>query len=292
MSFETFRKIIGKFPVLKSIELYNWGEPFLNPAIFDMIDYSKNLKIFVTIHSNFSFKKNDEFFNELALRGPHSLVISLDGASQQSYSRFRTNGKFDLVLENIKKLKEVQKLHNSSNNMLLMWKFLVNKYNEHEIDLAKQIAKEIGIRIRFVPMSLGDDMVDIVHKESLQERMQKWLPENNIHILDTYKKSQPDKSIFKGICKQLFNTIIINPDGGVFPCCTITDEKNLFGNILTESLEEIWYNGKYRYSRSLFVKDDDIEGFEETICGKCRNYEKIGSALINEIDDTCDSSGI
>jgi radical SAM protein with 4Fe4S-binding SPASM domain len=272
MNFDTFKRVLGKFPELKSIELYNWGEPFLNSEIFNMIEYAKALKIFVTIHTNFSFKKNDDFFMALAHHGPHSLVISLDGASQDSYSQFRVKGEFLLVISNIKKLKDYQK--NSANNMLIMWKFLVNKYNEHEMDRAKAIAKEIGVKIRFVAMSLGDDMVDIVQKNDINERMEKWLPSNKEYIQDRYEKN-PRKAIFKGICKQLFETIVINPDGRVFPCCTITNEKNVFGDILNESLEDIWYNEKYEYSRSLFVKNNDIKSRIETICKECRNYEKI-----------------
>jgi radical SAM protein with 4Fe4S-binding SPASM domain len=273
MSIETFKTVVGKFPELKSIELYNWGEPFLNSELFDMIEYAKKLKIFVTVHTNFSFKKSDDFFVSLAKKGPHLLVFSLDGASQESYSKFRVNGNFQQVIDNIKKLKDFQKQLNA-NNSVLMWKFLVNKYNEHEISVAKEIAKEIGIRIRFLPMFLGDDMVDIPQKETLEERKEKWLPADQAYILEQYKNVN-NGTVNKGICNQLFKQIVINPDGRVFPCCTITDENNVFGNILTESLEDIWYSKKYEYSRGLFVSGANTGNTEETICSTCNNYKKL-----------------
>lgn len=273
MNFDTFKTVLGKFPELKSIELYNWGEPFLNSDIFNMIKYAKNEDIFVTVHSNFNLKKNDDFFMQLLNDGPHSLVISLDGASQESYEKFRVNGNFSLVLDNLKKLKNIQN-EIKIKTMLIMWKFLVNKYNENEIARAKEIAKEIGVRIRLVPMSLCDDVADIDQSESLKDRMEKWLPANKEYIQDQYKNDQK-KTVFKGICNQLFKTIVINPDGRVFPCCTVTDEKNTFGNILKESLEDIWYNEKYESSRSLFITKTNEKKMKKTICYECRNFEKI-----------------
>jgi radical SAM protein with 4Fe4S-binding SPASM domain len=272
MSFETYKIILGKFPELKSLDLYNWGEPFLNPEIFDMIQYAKDKNIFVKMHTNLSLKKDDEFIISLVKHGPHWLVISLDGASQESYSRFRVHGNYELVIDNINKIKRLQNLNNAP-RMVIIWKYLVNVYNEHEMARAQAIAKELGVRIRFVPMSLGDDMIDIIHHESLDERKKQWLPANKRYVLNQYLHDG-SKPIFNGPCTYLFKKIIINPDGRVFPCCYITDERHVFGNIINEPLDAIWNNEKYEYSRSLFVKNEGIKYAGTTICKECGNYEK------------------
>ena len=271
MSFESFKTIIGRFPELKTIELYNWGEPFLNPEIFDMIRYTKEKKIFTQIHTNLSLKKDDVFFESLAKNSPHNLIISIDGASQDTYCQYRVGGNFNLVIENIKKVRLIQKRLNATT--FIIWKFLVNTFNEHEIAKAQEIAKELGIRIRFVPMSLGNDMVDIAAQEGIEKMKRKWLPAERQYVLPQYL-GQTTRPVFKGPCKYLFKTMVINPDGGVFPCCYITDKKHLICNILNEPLEAIWYNEKYTYSRSLFVKNDSAKIDVSTICADCENYEK------------------
>lgn len=273
MKMDSFKKIIDRFPVLKSVELYNWGEPFLNPEIFDMIAYAKSRKVFTTIHSNFSFEQSDPFFDSFRQNGPHSLVISLDGASQESYSAFRVRGDFNLVIDNLVKLKKGLEKP-GSNGMVIIWKFIINRYNEHEIDAAKEHAARLGIKTKFVPMSLGDDMVDLQKTESLQERKKQWLPEKSDHINKRYMGTE-NGPVFGGSCPHLFKTIVINPDGGVFPCCMVTDKKNSFGNIIDEPLENIWNNDLYEYSRSLFQKSAYSGSITSTICTKCNNYRKI-----------------
>jgi radical SAM protein with 4Fe4S-binding SPASM domain len=78
------------------------------------------------------------------------------------------------------------------------------------------------------------------------------------------------------ICTQLFESPVINVDGSVFPCCFLTDQKNSFGNILTQDFDDIWYNDKYESSRSLFVKKKNSPGvIEKTICFDCKNFKKL-----------------
>lgn len=271
MSFENFKTIISRFPELKTLELYNWGEPFLNPEIFDMITYTKEKKIFTQIHTNLSLKRDDSFFKTLALNSPHKLIISLDGASTESYQTFRVRGDFDLVIENIRKIRSFQKEYGTTS--FIQWKYIVNAFNEHEIGQAKAIAEQIGVRIKFVPMSLGDDMIDLHHQEDLGSRKKKWLPVNNNYVLPQYRSDSSIQS--KGACTFLFQTIVINPDGGVFPCCYATDKKFVFGNLIQETLEDIWYNEKYERSRSLFTGKTCVNNSCTTICDLCHNFKKI-----------------
>ena len=104
MPFEMFKAIADKLPKPKLMALYNWGEPFLNPHIFEMIRYAKGKSARVRIDTNFSFVKPDDFFYSIIETGLDFLVVSLDGASQETYSKYRIGGDFGLVTENIKKL--------------------------------------------------------------------------------------------------------------------------------------------------------------------------------------------
>ena len=62
MSFKTFTTIINKMPSVASIDLFNWGEPFINSELCDMIHYATRRNIAVYIDTNFSFKKDKTFF--------------------------------------------------------------------------------------------------------------------------------------------------------------------------------------------------------------------------------------
>jgi radical SAM protein with 4Fe4S-binding SPASM domain len=273
MSLKTFKTIINKIPKLRHICLFNWGEPFLNPSIFEMIEYADEKDIRVNIHSNFSFKKDDNFFLNILKSNLDTLVISLDGASEQAYSKYRIGGDFDLVLSNINKLTGMKnKLHYS--NPTIIWKFVVNKFNEKDITDAEETADNLRIGFETTYLGLSDDLPDFELEETIQKRKEHWLPVNKKYQKPCYRGEYrlPLNNVY---CAQLFETIIINPDGKVFPCCWATDPEYVFGDITKESLEEIWYNSKYLYSRSLFSKEEYIGPKVKTPCLLCNNFRKI-----------------
>jgi radical SAM protein with 4Fe4S-binding SPASM domain len=268
MSFDTFRTVVDKIPSMRYLSMFNWGEPFLNPDIFKMIRYAKEKNITVGVHSNFSFKKGDEFFKEIADSGLDKLIISYDGATSGSYNKYRKTGNFDLVRHNIRLLRGYIKT-----TPKLVLQTIISRHNEHEMDMIKQFANELKIEFSPKPIRLGFDMCADWQLNASQENQKRmWLPENPKYVDKAYMKKE--MQYYKsGICFDLFNTLIVNPDGTVQPCCCITKAENAFGDLTKQSLEEIWYGDKYRSSRALFLKKE-IEGSVETICHNCNLFRK------------------
>ncbi|KPK32129.1 MAG: hypothetical protein AMS24_04915 [Chlamydiae bacterium SM23_39] len=276
MTLKTFSIILNKLPSsIKNVSLYNLGEPFLNPNLLFMIKKLKEKDYKVEIHTNFSFHKKKNFFEKLVMSGLDTLIISLDGASQKTYSHYRKGGDFNLVIEN---LRQIQKLNQQKNNgsLKVIWKFLINKYTEHEIEKAKNLAESLGICFITNLMGLGDDLVDYQIPTSFDERKKTWLPNNEKHIKPCYKNNEPTPYLFNQICSELFLNPVIKPDGKITCCCWITNKKNVFGDLMKDSFEDIWYNDIYRYSRSLFIENTDNELIipYPTICENCKNFRK------------------
>ncbi|MBD3300519.1 MAG: radical SAM protein [Candidatus Moranbacteria bacterium] len=272
MSLKDFKNILDQIPTLQQVSLYNWGEPFLNPEIFKIIKYAKSRGIFTIIHSNLSLEKNDEFFEKLIDSGIDRLSVSLDGVSRESYSKYRKNGNFDLVLNNLKKLARL-KTEKGAKNPNLVWQLVVNKYNEGELKEAKKIAKKIKVQLNFTEFGAGDSVPDLKFKGSLKERMQKWLPKNNDYKYNHYqgKYSFP---LYNTHCWMLFNQPTITPDAKVYPCCFLTNQKNAFGDLKKQEFKTIWNNQKYTSARQLFIKSKPKTKQVPTICQKCNNYKK------------------
>lgn len=42
------------------------------------------------------------------------------------------------------------------------------------------------------------------------------------------------------VCQQPFEMMVINFNGDVFPCTTVTEKKFVMGILVSESLEDIW----------------------------------------------------
>jgi len=274
MNFDIFKKIVIKFPKLSKIELYNWGEPFLNSDIFKMIAYCKSKSIKTVINTNFSFTKDDLFYEKLANVGLDFLTISLDGASQETYCKYRVGGNFDTVINNIKKLSKAKK-KNEATKPIIIWKFIVNSYNEHEIESAQKMANDLGIEFQTAFIGLAEDILDIKISQSIKERQVKWLPKNPIFKKEYYRKNSKKKYYYNEKCPYLFNHMLINHNGDVYPCCFLTQPENSFGNILKQPLKDIWHNEKYMHSRALFKTTIKKSKIKHTICNNCMNYKKL-----------------
>ncbi len=108
LSLELFKKVMDECgPYLWEVDLYNWGEPFLNRKLFEMVRYSKIYKVKVGISTNLNHF-NDTICSELVLSGVDKVIVSLDGASQESVSQYQVGSDFSKVMANIKKIGELQ----------------------------------------------------------------------------------------------------------------------------------------------------------------------------------------
>jgi len=270
MSLETFKTILDKMPFLGTVELYRSGEPFLNPELLAMIRVADHRNIKVVISTHFSFSKPDVFFDELVASGLETLVVSLDGTSQETYAHYRVGGDYDLVLSNIKKLIEA-KTRVRSNKPEIIWQFLVNKYNEHEIVTAQGIADNLKIALDLRPISLADNEPDVRHDSfDIEERKRAWLPTNEDYISDCYKGTYR-YPLSPGICPQLFTRIMVMADGRILPCCEVWDQESAFGNLLEESFDDIWYGQKYLAARSRALNRKHPPQMQ-SVCCRCNNF--------------------
>lgn len=274
MSLDLFKLVLEKMPFVRTVNLFKSGEPFLNPDLLAMIRYANDRKIKVITSTNFSFHKDDDFFKELVMSGLKKLIVSIDGASTESYSMYRRGGDYSLVVSNLKRLAETKKELRSKSPKII-WQFLVNKYNEHEIDDAEIIANELGITIDIQPIGLADDMPDYAVNDTINDRKGMWLPKNQKHVYDHYK-GYYKFPLYKGVCKQLFTRTCISPDARIFPCCWTVNSKSVFGDLISNTFEDIWHNEKYTSARSYFVSNGISSG-KEGVCSNCNNFSRSSS---------------
>jgi MoaA/NifB/PqqE/SkfB family radical SAM enzyme len=228
MTIETFCKIIDQVHHKSfMVVLWNQGEPFLNHDILAMIRYASDKKMFTLLSTNGNIQPACD---KLVQSGLDSLIISLDGATQETYNKYRINGKLTDVLNLAKELvTSRRKLHRK--NPLLRWQFLVMKHNEHEIDAIKQLAKEIQVD------NLELKTVQIYEKEDVDN----FLPLNPRYR--RYKITGDNFELKAGIlnrCRRIWVNAIVNWNGKMSVCCFDKDIEQEIGNINDEKLIKIW----------------------------------------------------
>ena len=266
LTFANFKKIIDELgDYLLVLELYNWGEPFLNKEFFKMVRYARDRNIIVATSSNLNIF-DDKMCRELIQSGLNLLMVSLDGASQETVETYQRGNNFEKVIDNVKKIvKEKRKLN--SRTPLLQWKFFVTKFTEKEMPKAKRLAKEIGVDyIEFAKILCDMSQRFFLDPESQFENVKDWLPHDERYSAydNTLKRR---KEALKNDCSSLWTRAVMNWDGTIFPCCNVYEKKWGFGNALKEGFTTIWNNDDYRSSRER-VANGKI-AMKKTICHIC-----------------------
>ena len=252
MSLPTFQNILAKMGKdIFFLLLYHQGEPYLNKDFLQFVKAAKAQNIYCTTSSNGHYF-TDEFINGTIDSGLDSMIVSIDGVTQESFEKYRVRGELQKVVAGSKRFMEIKK-QRKSKTPLIAWQFLVMKHNEYEIPAIKKLAKEVGVDRLLIKT------IEVRNKEEAAE----WLPQS-----EKYRRYDFDGEHFevknsnKKSCPRPWLSTLINWDGSVVPCCFDKNGEYEMGNINSpQSLDEIWRGEKFekfRYKLSTDRKSIDM----------------------------------
>jgi MoaA/NifB/PqqE/SkfB family radical SAM enzyme len=262
MFFEEYKLVFDKIKKYAFVvNLYNWGEPFLNKDILKIIEYTKKNKVGVLLSTNLNYM-TDTLIDSIINLKLDKMVISIDGASQETYGSYRKEGDFNQVLGNLKKIIK-RKKELKSKHPRIVWQYLINKKNEKDVEKAKGIARELGIKINFLYMRTSQ-LIRKKGEKINKELIEEWVSDNFPGTMEEASSTINTK----GVCSYPFKYLFVNPEGTTSPCCALYDQKTDFGDLLKTDLKELWNNKKYVSARSRFSKKKPNEKVF-TICDIC-----------------------
>jgi len=225
-----------------------------------MISYAKRHNISTVLSTNAQFLNQD---NALALvnSGLDMLSISLDGASEQTYLKYRVKGDFHRTLDQIRYL--VQKRNKTKSDLFIDIGFLVMKHNENEIEKARNLAQDLGVdNFSLVKLSL------LSYKDMPLDEALKYLPTNPAHsryklINGELRLKRKEKK--RTTCIWAWDRSVINWDGSIVPCCIDFDGEYTIGNYFDQGLKRVWNGEKYIQLRRQILEDKD----KIRMCANC-----------------------
>jgi Predicted Fe-S oxidoreductases len=235
MDFELFKKNIDEAAsYLTYAILYFQGEPFLAPQIFDMIAYADEKRIFTQTSTN-AQAIDENCAEKIVKSGLQRLIISLDGISQENYSKYRIGGDINKTIEAIKLINHFKKtLHKKTPKIELQ--MLVFRHNEEEIPAFKTLAKKLSV----YKATLKTAQIYDINQGDKAEL----LPKNKRYSRYIYKKGLWRlKKPIKNQCLRLWQSAVITSDGLMFPCCFDKNGDHSYGNTHDASIQQLW-NGE------------------------------------------------
>jgi MoaA/NifB/PqqE/SkfB family radical SAM enzyme len=259
MPLELYERLLDEMgPYLFQLELYNWGESLLHKQVYDMIARARRHGISTIISTNFSLPFDAEKAERLVSSGLNVLGVSLDGASQETYEQYRVWGDIETVLRNVRLVNEA-KTRLASKTPRLVWEFHVFPHNTGDIEQVKTMARELGMDIEVSKgWVAGDD----------------WQADGPVA---REVAAQLNGSIGPRMpCTYLWDTAVINNDGGAAACCGSFYRQDDYGRIKIEASDfgserfrDVWNNWSYRESRRLFTERTGSKAVQRLICFDC-----------------------
>ena len=240
---------------------YFQGEPYLNPDFLDMVRYAADKKIYTATSTN------GHYLTEANARktiesGLDRLIISIDGTTQEIYQQYRVGGNLEKVLEGARTIMHWKK-QLKSRTPFVVFQFLVVRPNEHQLEDARVLAKQIGVdAIWFKTAQVYD----------FENDPNQLIPLNSSY--SRYRKTEKGTE-FKGQlanhCWRLWHDPVITWDGLVAPCCFDKDAQNALGALSEGSFRTIWKSDAYNaFRQSILTARNEIE-----ICTNCSEGSKV-----------------
>lgn len=227
-------------PFTRSAWLYYQGEPFMHPALFEIVRLYRGMNTVISTNGHFLDEEN---CRKVVTSGLTRIIISFDGITQDAYGRYRRNGDLATVMEGVVRLAEARRRSRSS--VTIEIQFLLGRHNEHQEDDVRSFAKSEGLMFRVKSMQVPEGMT----KED-------WMPRNSRR--SRYRNEMgvlvPARSSPSG-CLRMWTSCVITLDGDIIPCCYDKNADHKMGNIREESLGKIWQGERYRAFRTMVMRE-------------------------------------
>lgn len=251
MDFELYRKVIDElWPTTSKVRLWNLGEPFMHRDIYRMIRYAKDRHVKVITSTNGHYFQEPDAPKKVVESGLDYMIVSLDGATQESLEKFRKGAKLDRIIRDVKRIIEYRD-GVGAKNPAVEFQFIAMKHNIHEIAEARALAKTMKVdvfRLKTVGINANDPRVDHL--------IQEYLPDDARYT--RYPSAAAVRNIADHIdkldCKRPWRHAVINQDGAVLACCYDDRSQYVFGNLRDQTFRQVWNGQRYRRFRQALLK--------------------------------------
>lgn len=266
----------------------NYGEPLLNLQTPQLIRSAKTYLMGTALSTSLSVRKFDA--EAYVQSGLDFMVLSIDGATQPVYQKFRRNGDLELVFGNIRKLVDAKR-RLRKRTPVLSWNFLAFEHNAHEIPLAARMARKLGVNlfrivnpfdvgwddpeVRPAPVKGGVRRLDVL---SIAGGTGNWnpFPESLDGSAITRAFEEPwtmqaasDSPPGSGhTCHWLYKNMVMDANGRIMPCCGgPRPDTNLVFDRFDGNGTDVFNSERYRQARAWF--SGGAAGDDPPHCTQC-----------------------
>ncbi len=282
----------------------NYGEPTTNPNTPRLIEIAKSYFVQTALSTSLTIGRFDA--DAYVRSGLDFLFLSIDGATQSVYEKYRKNGNIEVVYRNIENLVRAKRVLRRR-TPVIRWQYLAFEHNAHEIPMALNIARALGVDQFTVEtpfdVSWDDPAVrpagvppmnvelDFETEEKLSENYDVHVDEMAADTIERefetswaaklaqHRQQQPDSANQPGVrsqhtCHWLYKDMVMDANGRILPCCAAPrpDAELVFSTLNDERPEDCFNSALYQEARLFFAANATYQEERALACGSPGPY--------------------
>ena len=148
LDFDLFRRVVDEAgPSLGRVDFFNYGEAFLHKRAIEMCEYIKTRFPHIYLYTSTNgLAFTDEQVRRLVHSGIDEVTFSIDGATPESYAKYRQRGDFTKAIRNLHAAAD-EKRRAGRDLPFLNWRYILFIHNDtdEEMTRAREMAAEMGV---------------------------------------------------------------------------------------------------------------------------------------------------
>jgi radical SAM protein with 4Fe4S-binding SPASM domain len=239
MSDEIFERLVRQSAqTAEHMMLIGLGEPFMDPKIFERIEYCRRHNISTLLSTNGTFL-DEPTARRLLDTGLESITLSFDGASRETFEYYRKGARFEKVRDNFVRFAGLK--HRMRARTQVVVQMVRMERNQHEVESFRRFWRSVE----------GVDQVRIKEDET--------------NLMRPAGHAAAD---WQWPCHYLWRgPMYVKQDGNVYPCCqSYMLGGGPVGQVAEASLDQIWNSSEMRRMRRLHAAR---RAGEIDICSHC-----------------------
>jgi len=148
LDFDLFRRVIDEVGAsLVRVDFFNYGEAFLHKRAVEMCEYIKTAFPHIYLYTSTNgLALTDAQARRLVHSGIDEVTFSVDGATADSYVKYRQRGRFDVAIATLRAMAD-EKRSAGRDLPFLNWRYILFNWNDSEAEMARarELAADIGV---------------------------------------------------------------------------------------------------------------------------------------------------
>jgi radical SAM protein with 4Fe4S-binding SPASM domain len=243
MKPELFRRIVEQAaPELEFAYLHHLGESLFHGQIGPLVRAGRTTGAAMGLSTNATFL-DERKARALLDGGLDFLVLSIDGASAESYERVRVGGDFATTVENVRRFFAVRRALGAATTVVVQ--MILTGANRHEVE-------------RFAADWRAEGAEVVI------KRARDWAGQVPLAVV-----ARAPEPILHTPCKMLWTELTVLWDGAVVPCANVYERENVLGDLNHQTLDEIWNGAPMQALRAAHLRDQVAD---VRVCGSCPRH--------------------